>query len=93
MLAGQALICPRCGNLKSVCSNPDIDWHPQEDYCYAVAAVQWRWRKLHEEYPAELKIDGAHALDGINVWASDLDLETLRSAGDANREQQQSGDQ
>lgn len=78
MLAGQALICPQCGNLRSVCSDDSVDWHPQETYCYATAAVTWKWRKLREEYPAELKIDGAHALDGLSVWASDLDLDSLR---------------
>ena len=78
MLAGQALICPQCGNLRSVCSNPDIDWHPQETYCYASGAVEWRKRKLREEYPLDVKApDGAHALDGIIVWASDIDLESL----------------
>lgn len=83
MLAGHALICPQCGNLRSVCSNPDIDWHPQESYCYSTAAVQWRWRKLHEEYPAEAKVaTGEHPLDGLNVWASDLDLEELAASAE-----------
>ena len=72
LLAHKALTCPKCGNLRSECSDPDRDWHPRLSECYAKAATEWGWRKIAERYPAETQsADGAHPLDGVSVWVSD----------------------
>lgn len=64
-------MCGRCGNLRSECSDPTIDWHPQVEHCWADASKVWGVRRLREKHrdaeptPAEL-----HPLDGAVVWVS-----------------------
>lgn len=70
MLAHKTLVCPRCGNLRSECSDPDRDWHPRLDDCYASAAIAFGWRKMHKKYPADAMIEDAHPLDGTGMWVS-----------------------
>lgn len=81
LLAYEALVCSRCGNLKSVCSDPDVDWHPDTTVCWASASVEWGWRRLHKKHPPEEKhTDGLHELDGVRVYASQQEPETDRFA-------------
>lgn len=70
-LAHFALICPDCGNLRSECSDPSIEWHPRVGRCNATGTTQWANRKLAEKYK-DAKHDDAtlSPLDGAGVWVS-----------------------
>lgn len=89
MMAAASLICKACGNLRSVCSNPDINWHPQESVCWATATQQWGVRRLQAQHK-DFKADATDSrgelvmspLDGVSVWVSDVDLEALASKAD-----------
>lgn len=88
MFAAYSLICS-CGNLRSVCSDPDVDWHPQESVCWASATRQWGVRRLQEQHKGfdyEARDDRGEPLmsplDGVSVWVSDVDLEALASKAD-----------
>ena len=69
------LVCPRCGNLRETCANPDIDWHPHLATCYASATVEWGWRRLRKKYPAdrEKSLDALHPLDGSSVFSAQIE--------------------
>lgn len=71
--------CPQCGNLRSVCSNPDGEsgqgFYPQRSTCYVTVArdaADRRWRERHKD--AEPDEAGVLPTDGTYVWASPLDL-------------------
>lgn len=72
--AKRNLICPKCGNLRSVCSDPNVPWYPQRSTCYATAVEEATRRAWHD------KLDGKHydrtpqPRDGTHVWASRQDL-------------------
>jgi hypothetical protein len=67
-----ATVCPRCGNLRSVCSDPAIDWHPRESTCYATATIEWGLRRLEEKRKDEPLAGAAlHSMDGASVWVSE----------------------
>lgn len=95
MLAADALICPRCGNLSSLCSDPNVDWHPQETVCWATATREWGIRRLQAKHK-DFKPDATDArgeplmspLDGVALWVTDVDLDALRATGDADSDQQ-----
>lgn len=70
-MAHDALVCRKCGNLRSVCSNPDLDWHPHIDHCWPTATAEWGVRRLqakHEKAPRDGS--GLHPLDGVSVFTS-----------------------
>lgn len=74
MLAEHDLVCPNCGNLRSVCSDPTRDWYPQRSMCYATASrevVLRRLQKKHEKTEPGLTL---HPLDGMSVWVAQDDL-------------------
>lgn len=74
-LAYFAEVCPSCGNLRSVCSDPSRDWFPQRTMCYATASrdlVIRRLRKKHEKKEPGTK--DLHPFDGMDVWVSEFDL-------------------
>lgn len=72
LLAHYDLICPRCGNLRSICSDPNIDWHPHESVCWPSATAEWGMRRLRKKHPDEKEVGGAlHPLDGVRVFAAD----------------------
>lgn len=88
MTAAHSLICS-CGNLRSVCSNPDVDWHPQESVCWATATRQWGVRRLqdqHKDFDYEARDERGEPLmsplDGVSVWVSDVDIEALSGRAD-----------
>lgn len=70
-MAHDALVCRKCGNLRSVCSDPAVDWHPHSDTCYATATAEWGIRRLQAKHEKEQR-DGAglHPLDGVSVFTS-----------------------
>lgn len=68
-------VCPNCGNLRSVCSDPDTDFYPQRTICWATAAQQVvlrRWHKKHEK--AQPDEAGYLPTDGTTIWVSPDDL-------------------
>lgn len=79
MMLAHVLVC-RCGNLRSVCSNPDIDWHPYENVCWATAAADWKVRQLRAEHTRDKRDDTEPwPLDGLTVGVSDVDVASMRS--------------
>ena len=51
------------------------DWHPQESVCWPSASIEWGLRVLQEKYKGKQPgPDALHPLDGVSVWASDVDL-------------------
>lgn len=72
MLAEDELVCS-CGNLRSVCSDPEVDWYAQKSVCYASAGEAVTHRLLDEKYGRE-RTTKPHSLDGVTVWVSDQDL-------------------
>lgn len=73
MLAEDELVCS-CGNLRSVCSDPAVDWHAQRSTCYATAGEALTWRQVNEKYKGNERGTKPHTLDGVNVWVADQDL-------------------
>lgn len=82
MMAAADLVCS-CGNLRSVCSDPARDWHPQESTCWVAATREWGVRRVqdrHKNFDYQLRVDGElmmGPLDGVSVWVSDIDFEAL----------------
>lgn len=75
-MAHHDLVCPSCGNLRSECSDPSIDWHPRKSVCWASASRQWGARRLGEKYRTKKVDPGAlHPLDGVSVWVSQVEPE------------------
>lgn len=86
MLAADELVCS-CGNLRSVCSDPDRDWHPQESVCWVAATRAWGVRRLqaqHKDFDLTATDERGELLmsplDGVSVWVSDVDFEALAAA-------------
>lgn len=70
-MAHDALVCPECGHLRSVCSDPTIDWHPHTTTCWATASREWGLRRLAEKYQDEKpSTDMLHPLDGVSVFVA-----------------------
>ena len=66
------LVCPSCGNLRSVCSDPARDWHPHESVCWPTATREWGVRRLQAKHEkVEVSDDALHPLDGVSVWVAD----------------------
>lgn len=75
MLQESALVCPSCGNLRSVCSVEGGDWYPQQTTCYATAVRELVVRKVHKKYSSEPGTSGLHPLDGVSIAVSEVDLD------------------
>jgi hypothetical protein len=74
MIAYVTEICKTCGNLRSVCSDPDLALYPQRSMCYSSAARELTVRRLREKHKAEPGTAELHPLDGLSVWMSPEDL-------------------
>jgi hypothetical protein len=75
MIAYVREVCPSCGNLRSVCSDPDIPWHPQRTMCLATAAREVALRRVYRKYKHPAPDDPeVHETDGMQVWVSMDDL-------------------
>ena len=73
MIAYVVDICPSCGNLKSVCSDPDRPFYPQRSMCYATAVRELTSRRLRAKHKGEPGTQDLHPLDGMGLWASPED--------------------
>ena len=77
-----------CGHPVEVCSDPDRDWFPQRNICYATrerAAAAALWAQMHAERPYH---DGTESLfsekrtratpyrydEGVTLFVSEVDL-------------------
>ncbi len=69
LMAHSALVCPDCGNLRSVCSDPSIDWHPQTATCWPTATRQWASEQLAKKHK-EWKGEGLHPAAGRSLWVT-----------------------
>lgn len=75
MLAHHDLICPDCGNLRSICSDPTRQWYVNRRMCFATAARSLMWRAVREKHKDnEPGTKALHPLDGMDLWASEFDL-------------------
>jgi len=75
MLAEDELVCGRCGNLRSVCSNEDIGLYPQRSMCYVSAGEEQTWRRVRAKHKDnEPGTKKPHPLDGMSIWMSEQDL-------------------
>ncbi len=71
LMAHATLVCSECGNLRSVCSDPTVDWHPDTETCWPTATRQWAWRRLSDKYAKHRLEDGSLGpLDGRTLWVS-----------------------
>lgn len=67
-------VCPDCGNLRSVCSDPNVPLYPQRRMCYATAVRDLTVRRVRARHKGEPGTEELHALDGMSVWVSTADL-------------------
>ena len=74
MLDEHHLVCPSCGNLRAVCSDPGVAWYPQRTMCYASASLEVVRRKLTKKHEKARPSEALHPLDGMGVWVSQYDL-------------------
>lgn len=68
-------VCGQCGQLRSVCSDPETPWYPQRATCWSTATrtvVERRWHEKHEN--AKPDVAGYLPTDGVTVWVSPHDL-------------------
>ena len=73
-IAEDEAVCPRCGNLRAECSDPERAWYPQRDTCYATGARELVERRLQKRYEKKPPGPAPHPLDGMTVWTSLHDL-------------------
>lgn len=74
MIAYVIEVCPECGNLRSVCSDPERSFYPQRRMCYAAAVQQLTLRRLRAKHKGEPSLAELHPLDGMGVYVSPDDL-------------------
>lgn len=67
-------VCPNCGNLRSVCSDPTRPLYPQRDYCYVSAVRELTWRQVEKRYGPPKGVEELHELDGMLLSVSPHDL-------------------
>lgn len=66
-------MCTSCGNLRSVCSDPSIDWHPRTTVCWASGTREWGRRILEKRYEkSEFPTDALTPLDGRAVYVTEV---------------------
>lgn len=76
LLAHDLLVCSRCGNLRSVCSDPTLDWHAHTATCWPSATVDWTLRRMRErDSKAKVDDDALRETDGVTVFASQTEAE------------------
>lgn len=73
MIAYLTEVCTDCGNLRSVCSDPEVAFYPQRRMCYATAARDIATRRLTAKHGHPEGTE-AHPTDGMRVWMSPEDL-------------------
>ena len=66
-----AEVCPQCGNLRSECSDPAVDWHPRTSVCWATASREWGEQVLRKKHEKEtVGEDALPYMSGRWVWVS-----------------------
>jgi hypothetical protein len=70
----QREVCPSCGNLRSVCEDPDRLWYPQRSVCWATASRENVVRRLNEKRRDVEPDRGYLPSDGEHIWVSTHDL-------------------
>ena len=69
-------LCPQCGQLRTLCEDPELAWYPQLHVCWNTAhreSTTRRWRKRHEKAKPD-PLSGHLPTDGGLVWMSTEDL-------------------
>jgi len=89
MVAEEHLICSKCGNPRSVCSDPAVQVWPQRSTCYVTAGKEQASRKFHALADGKSHAEAGKAAapktyrapsgqsvlaDGTHVWAATLNL-------------------
>lgn len=65
-------VCPSCGNLVSVCSDPEVRPYPQRSVCYFTAGREQTWRRTIAKYgQPDPKDASPHEIDGL-AWGMSL---------------------
>lgn len=73
LVARAELICRQCGNLRSECSDPAIDWHPRTTVCWASASTQLALRYVNDKHgKTERSPNALHPTDGLSVFVSQV---------------------
>lgn len=74
MVEYERQVCPRCGNLKSVCSDRERTWHAGAAVCWPSATREWAWRRIQKQYEGvEGTDEELGPLDGLLVYASEFE--------------------
>lgn len=64
-------VCSSCGNLRSECSDPTVDWHPRTSVCWATASREWGERVLRKRHEKDSDSDDTLPyMSGRWVWVS-----------------------
>ena len=69
-------ICPSCGNLKSICSDPENDLYPQRRVCHVEASQKMIRRRVDahfKQHEPSHKNGWVHPTDGWSIWMSLVD--------------------
>lgn len=68
-------LCVQCGQLRSICEDPEQAWYPQNNVCWSTAARMVATRRFQNKHE-KAKPDGAGYLptDGSVIWVSSQDL-------------------
>lgn len=68
-------VCGQCGQLRSVCSNPETQWYPQRSTCWATATRENIYRQWHAKHDkAQPDALGFKPTDGVTLWVATADL-------------------
>lgn len=62
-------LCPECGNVRAICSDPHRPVYPQRSTCYIAAVRDMTTRQVKKKY-GEPDGDDLHPMDGVSIWAS-----------------------
>lgn len=63
-------VCPKCGNLRAICSDPDRVWYPQRHTCYAAADLEANYRRWEARHKDAVPINWRLPSDGTTLWVS-----------------------
>lgn len=75
MIAYVTDVCQSCGNLRSVCEDPERALYPQRRMCYVSAVRDLTIRRVTAKHKtSEPGVKELHPLDGMSVWVSTEDL-------------------
>jgi hypothetical protein len=67
-------VCPDCGQLRSICSDPNVAQYPQRRMCWPSAVQALTLRRLVKKHGHPDGVEELHPLDGMSVYVSSEDL-------------------